>query len=173
MLRCLGRLENSDLDEYARRPFILPKEHGLSNLVIKDCHTRVHHSGLRASLAELRSRYWVPRARQVVKKLINKCVPCKKVEGKSYDASPMASLPEFRVRESFPFSKVEVDFAGPLYVKGKTKEMNKMYIALFTCCVTRAVHLELVEDLTSQTFRRALRRFSSRRGTPALANCLR
>ena len=46
--------------------------------------------------------------------------------------------------------------------------MNKVYIVLFTCCVTRAVHLELVEDLTSQTFRRALRRFSSRRGTPAL-----
>ena len=126
MLRCLGRLENSDLDEYARRPFILPKEHGLTNLVIKDCHTRVHHSGLRASLAELRSRYWVPRARQIVKKLINKCVTCKKVGGKSYDAPPMASLPEFRVRESFPFSKVGVDFAGPLYVKGKTKEMNKV-----------------------------------------------
>ena len=93
---------------------------------------------------------------------------CKKVGGKSYDAPPMASLPEFRVRESFPFSKVGVDFAGPLHVKDKTKEMNKVYIALFTCCVTRAVHLELVEDLTSQTFRRALRRFSSRRGTPAL-----
>ena len=117
----------------------------------------------------------VPRARQNVKKLISKCVTCKKVGGKSYDAPPMASLPEFRVRESFPFSKVGVDFAGPLYVKGKTKETNKVYIALFTCCVTRAVHLELVEDLTSQTFRRALRRFSSRRGTPALIsiNCFR
>ena len=51
MLKCLGRLENSDLDEYARRSFILPKKHGLTSLVIKDCHTRVHHSGLRASLA--------------------------------------------------------------------------------------------------------------------------
>ena len=61
MLMCLGRPENSDLHKYARIPFILPKEHGLTNLVIKDCHTRVHHSGLRASLAELRSRYWVPR----------------------------------------------------------------------------------------------------------------
>ena len=80
----------------------------------------------------------------------------------------MAALPEFRVRESFPFSKVGVDFAGPLFVKSKIGESKKAYIALFSCCVTRAVHLELVEDLTSQTFRRALRRFSSRRGTPAL-----
>ena len=85
MLRCLGRLENSDLDEYACRPFILPKEHDLTNLVIKDCHTRVHHSGLKASLAELHSRYWVARARQIIKKLINKCVMCKKVGG-AYDA---------------------------------------------------------------------------------------
>ena len=74
MLRCLGRLENSDLDEHARRPFILPKEHDLTNIIIKDRYTRVHHRGLRAPLAELRSRYWVPRARQIVKKLINKCV---------------------------------------------------------------------------------------------------
>ena len=56
---------------------------------------------------------------------------CKKVRGKSYDAPPMASLSEFRVRESFPFSKVGVDFAGPLYVKGKTKEMNKVYISSY------------------------------------------
>ena len=80
----------------------------------------------------------------------------------------MAALPEFRGRESFPFSKVGVDFAGPLFVKSKIGESKKAYIALFSCCVTRAVHLELVEDLTSQTFRRALRRFSSRRSTPAL-----
>ena len=80
--------------------FFHAKEHGLTNLVIKDCHTRVHHSGLRASLAELRSRYWVLRARQIVKKLINKCVTFKKVGGMSYDTPPMASLPEFRVRES-------------------------------------------------------------------------
>ena len=54
------------------------------------------------------------------------------------------------------------------YIKSETREMNKVYIALFTCCVTRAVNLELVEDLKSQTFRRALRRFSSRRRTSVL-----
>ena len=99
----------------------------------------------------------MPRARQIVKKLVRKCVTCKKVAGKSYSAPPAASLPEFRVRESFPFSKVGVDFAGPLYVKGKIGGEEKVYIALFSCCVTRAIHLELVQqDLTSQTFRRAL-----------------
>ena len=168
MLRCIGRLENSDFDESARKPLILPKEHEFTWLVIKDCHIKVHHSGLKGSLAELRSRYWVPKRRQTVKKQINRCVTCRRVGGKSFNSPPTASLPEFRVRETFPFSKVGIDFAGPLYVKSKERKMEKVYIALFTCCVTRAVHLELVEDLSSQTFRRALRRFLSRRGTPAL-----
>ena len=46
--------------------------------------------------------------------------------------------------------------------------MRKSYFALFTCCVTRAVHLELVEDLSVETFKRCLRRFIARRGIPAL-----
>ena len=71
MFRCIGRLENSDLDESARKPLILPKEHELTRLIIKDCYIKVHHSGLRESLVELRSRYWVPKGRQVVKKQIN------------------------------------------------------------------------------------------------------
>lgn len=72
------------------------------------------------------------------------------------------------MREAPPFSRTGVDFAGPLYVKGPTGRMNKAYIALFSCCVTRAIHLELVEDLSAGAFQRALRRFTSRRGTPVM-----
>ena len=53
-------------------------------------------------------------------------------------------------------------------MKSPTGEMVKSYIALFTCCVTRAVTLELVKDLTASTFVRCLRRFAARRGTPSL-----
>ena len=53
-------------------------------------------------------------------------------------------------------------------MKGKKGEMEKVYIALFSCCVIRAVHLELVEDLSAAAFRRYLRRFTARHGTPAL-----
>ena len=67
-----------------------------------------------------------------------------------------------------PFSSVGVDFAGPLFVKSKNGHIRKVYITLFTCCVTRAVHLELVDDLSVETFKRCLRRFIARRGMPVL-----
>ncbi|GFT18372.1 integrase catalytic domain-containing protein [Trichonephila clavipes] len=71
-----------------------------------------------------------------------------------------APLPALRVEQSAPFSVVGIDFGGPLY----TKDENKHYIVLFTCAVTRALHLELVNNLTTETFLLALRRFISRRG---------
>ena len=77
-------------------------------------------------------------------------------------------LPRFRVRETEPFAKTGVDFAGPLYVKNAANGTDKIYIALFSCCVSRALHLDLVKDISATEFLRCLRRFSARRGTPAL-----
>ena len=167
-MRCEGRLVNSDLNLDARRPFILPRRHHLTKLIIRENHEGVYHSGVRATLAQLRSKYWVPKGRQEVKRVLSECVTCRKLKGKSYSSPPTAALPEFRVREAPPFSRVGVDFAGPLYVKSKTGGMEKVYIALFSCCVTRAIHLELVEDLSAAAFRHCLRRFAARYGTPAL-----
>lgn len=167
LLTCMGRLVNSDLEFNARRPIILPRKNHLTKLIIRDCHERVHHNGVRATLAELRSKYWVPKGRQEVKGVLSECVTCKKLKGKPYSSPPTTALPEFRVMEAPPFSKVGVDFAGPLHVKSKSGEMEKVYIALFSCCVTKAVHLELV-DLSAATFRRCLRRFTAKNEMPAL-----
>lgn len=80
----------------------------------------------------------------------------------------MADLPDFKVRQAPPFSRVGVDFAGPLLVKGLGGEMVKTYVALSTCCISRAVPLELVGDLEVQSFLRCFRRFTAKRGTPVL-----
>ena len=168
ILICKGRLGNSELDFRTKFPIILPKEHKFTELVIIDCHQRVHHCKERSTLAELRAKFWVTKGRQCVKRIIRKCFICRKLEGKAFNSPPTAMLPEFRVTESPPFSKMGVDFAGPLYAKGPKGVMTKCYIALFTCCVTRAVHLELVENLLASTFVNCLRRVCSRRGTPTL-----
>jgi len=75
-------------------------------------------------------------------------------------------LPDFHVRQAPAFSKVGVDFAGPFYVRATAGGMNKAYTALFSCCVTRVIHLELVEDLSAEAFRRALRRFTAQTRMP-------
>ena len=168
ILRCRGRFPESDLDVETKHPILLPKEGKLTEMIIINSHDKVHHSGVRATLAELRSRFWVPKGRQRVKRELSKCTVCKKLEGKPYNAPKEADLPRFRVRETEPFEKTGVDFAGPLHVKNATNGTDKVYIALFSCCVTRALHLDLVKDLSATEFLRCLRRFSARRGTPAL-----
>ena len=81
LLRCKGRLKNSDLDLEGRHPRILPKDQPLTALIIKACHEQVLHSSLRATLAQVRSRYWIPKGRQAVKTILGKCFVCKKHEG--------------------------------------------------------------------------------------------
>ena len=93
-------------------------------------------------------------------RLIKRCFVCRKLEGKSYESPATAPLPELRVREAPSFDKVGVGFAGPLYINSNGS-MVKTYIVLFTCCMTRAVHLELVENLNSSTFIKCLRLFSA------------
>lgn len=112
VLRCFGRLVNSDLDFVARRPIILPRNHAYTTMVINDCHERVMHGGVRATLAEARSKYWIPKGWQCVKKILSKCAICKRHEGQAYNAPQTAALPDFRVTQAPAFSKVGVDFAG-------------------------------------------------------------
>ena len=75
-------------------------------------------------------------------------------------------LPEFRVKPSEPFQVTGLDYTGAINVKNGSD--NKVYIVLFTCAVTRAIHLEIVSNLTVDAFLNAFRRFCSRQGYPQL-----
>ena len=73
-----------------------------------------------------------------------------------------AELPTFRVdTSSHPFSKIGVDFTGHLIIKDLNGNFRKVYICLFTCLTTRAISLEIVEDLTTESFLMAFRRHCS------------
>ena len=97
--------------------------------------------------------------RSTVKKVLNRCVICKKVTGCLYLAPSAPALPEFRVNNLNAFESTAIDFTAHLYVKNGTLT-QKVYVCLFTCCTTRAVHLEITPDLTCESFIRAFRRFS-------------
>ena len=165
--RCGGRLSNADVPYTTRHPILLPRNHPLTELLVLKAHMRVFHNGIKETLAEVRARYWVLKGRSLVKRVLYKCVVCKRVEGRPYSAPKPPPLPDFRVRMDSPFASTGVDFAGPLYVKatGGSKS-TKVWICLYTCCTVRAVHLDLVPDLTTSSFLRSLKRFAARRGLP-------
>ena len=155
----------------ARFPIFLPSDNHLTALITEECHRKVLHNGVKETLTELRSRFWVPKGRQVVRRVIARCSVCKRFEGQHYSVPPAAALPGFRLEEQFVFTNTGVDFCGPLFVKAGTNEkghMNKVHIALFTCCSSRAIHVDLVPDLTTEAFLRCFKRFTCRRGIPRL-----
>ena len=80
--RSKGRLGHSQLPAAIVDPIFLDKSHSLTDLIMKDCHRRVMHSGVKSTLTELRSRYWLVQARQLIKKLIHRCTICRKAEGR-------------------------------------------------------------------------------------------
>ena len=166
LLRVGGRLSNvKTLPIDKKFPILLPK-HYITELIIQDIHQSLLHAGQLGTLAQMRLKYWPISGRRQVRKVIGKCLKCYRTNPKPY-SQIMGNLPEERIMPSRPFSKVGVDFGGPLLIKegrGKGKRTTKSYICLFICLSTKAVHLELVGDLTSDSFLSALKRLISRRG---------
>ncbi|GFV21540.1 integrase catalytic domain-containing protein [Trichonephila clavipes] len=81
----------------------------------------------------------------------------------------MGNLPKHRATLERPFFICGIDYAGPVLIKcnkSRGTKSTKGYIALFVCLATKAVHIEAVGDLTTDSFIAALRRFSARRGAP-------
>ena len=92
---------------------------------------------------------------------------CRKIQGPPFGSVPTPPLPKSRVLQSQAFQFTGIDYAGTLHVRDQGNHTSsKVYICLFTCAAARALHLELVEDQTTQAFLRAFRRFLSRRGVP-------
>ncbi|KRX25736.1 hypothetical protein T07_2378 [Trichinella nelsoni] len=163
LLRTDGRLRQSTLPPESKHPILLPSHHPVVELLIRNQHIRQLHASVNQTLVAIRIRFWIIKARNTVKKVIQSCPICRRINAQPYQ------LVE-RVEESAPFSHTGVDFAGPLYTRSDTRarnpSTNKTYISFFTCMVTRAVHLEIVREQTASCFLNALRRFISRRGRP-------
>lgn len=168
ILRVGGRLKNCNITYSQRHPILLPKSHHVSNILISDCHLHNYHSGIQTTLNILRQKYWILDGRNQVRKIIRKCILCWKVNPPNVNYI-MGNLPSVRVNSARPFCNVGVDYCGPFYIKEKkyrNKNRIKVYVAVFVCLVVKAVHLELVSDMTTEGFIAAFRRFSSRRGLP-------
>ena len=164
IIRCRGRMEFSDLPYDARNPILLPKKHPLTCLIVREAHRSIAHYGLNSTVSCIRQRWWIPQIRQCVKSILRGCIICRKLQGKPFKTAT-APLPEFRTKLLSPFQITGVDYSGALQVKSEGK-IVKAYIVLFTCPVTRAIHLEMVTNLSCESFLNAFRRFCGRRSFP-------
>ncbi|XP_076285539.1 uncharacterized protein LOC143211600 [Lasioglossum baleicum] len=166
LMRVGGRLRNALLNPDEAHPIILPPKSRLTLLIISRAHRDNLHGGVHATLGAVRQQFWVPKGRAVVKATINKCVTCTR-----WRADPlnqlMGQLPAHRVTPARPFHSTGVDYAGPIWLRttaGRGHKAYKGYLAVFVCTVTKAVHLEVVSNYSSEAFLAAFRRFVSRRG---------
>ena len=154
-----------------KNPIILCRNHKLAELVVWDAHYRVKHQGERQTLTEIRSAYWIPRGKSFVKKILHRCLICKRYNSRSYSYPKCPNLPSVRLNDNAAFSGTGIDYLGPLYCKNiyennEDEDLYKCYVVLYTCASSRGVILEVVPDGTSKNFIYSARKFISRRGCP-------
>ena len=105
ILRVGGRIDNAPLPYDTKHPMLLPREHHLTKLIVLKSHETVKHNGVKETLTELRSEFWISKGRQFVKSILSKCVTCKEITGKPYHTPIAPPLPPFRVSEDVAFSQ--------------------------------------------------------------------
>ncbi|XKL65471.1 hypothetical protein PGB90_008891 [Kerria lacca] len=168
IIRVGGRLQNANLSYEQRHPCILPSNHPLTKMIIRFEHNSHFHAGPQLLKSVLRRKFWILRQNSVIKQIISTCMKCIRFKANTCNQA-MASLPKNRVVPNKPFTVTGLDYAGPFAILskgGRHKVMVKAYIAIFVCFTTKAIHLEIVSDLTSESFLACLTRFISRRGVP-------
>ena len=167
-IRVKGRLGRLGLD--APSPAILSRKSVLVTPIVREVHSKLGHLGCATVLGELRERYWITQGHVAVKSVISKCTICRKVQGKPIQQK-MADLPEDRIEGgSPPFTNTGMDVFGPFIVK-RGRQTQKKYGVIFCCMASRAIHLELMDDMTSDSTVNAIRRFQARRGRVKMIRC--
>ncbi|VDI60377.1 Hypothetical predicted protein [Mytilus galloprovincialis] len=66
VIRCAGRIHNSQLDDSAKFPVLLPKKNQFTDLIILNAHLQMLHSGAGQTITQIRQSYWIPSIRQCV-----------------------------------------------------------------------------------------------------------
>ena len=161
-----GRLQFAQIPEEEKHQIIIPHKDPVIEKLIMHVHVNASHAGPETTLAVLRQRFWLTQERREVKRVLRKCLTCKHWKTQPVQQK-MAPLPAERVQIAPPFTHVGLDFTGPLYLKvkkGSESSTSKAYVCIFICENSRAVHLELLNSMTTVDFLQAFHRMANRRG---------
>ena len=160
-----GRLNFSLFSYSLKHPAIIPHKSRLAELIAADYHGG--HVGVEWMINAIRNKFWITKIRPLVKGVKKKCVVCKRLYAGTM-SQIMADLPPSRTLTGYPpFTHTGVDLFGPISVRQGRSDV-KRYGCVFTCFNTRAIHIEKLASLETDTFINGLVRFISRRGSPIL-----
>ena len=159
-----GRLRHACIAELSKSPPIIPHDHKVAMLIMREIHNGAH-LGTAWVPSKLRQKYWIVNARNLIKCVKRQCVTCKRLYATPM-TQKMADLPQERCQSGKPpFTYVGVDLCGPFHVK-RGRSTVKRYGCLYTCFTTRAIHVEKLDSLETDSFINGFVRFSSRKGYP-------
>lgn len=170
LLRVGGRIDKSPLPFDARHPYLLPAASHLVKLLVTYYHVLSVHGGPRLVQNLVQAKFFIPGLRSLFRKTIFKCVPCYRFNAKPRQPF-MAELPMSRFQQGRPFIHTGVDLAGPFALKDgqrRNSPILKGWFCIFTCFAVKAVHLEPVLSLSTESFLACLDRFIARRGLPSI-----
>jgi transposase InsO family protein len=163
----LNKLKNSSV-QAQYNPVIVPGAHHVTTLLVRHHHALVKHQGRHITEGAVRSAdFWIVGGKRLIKSIIYNCVKCRRLR-RTLRSQKMSDLPVERLTPSPPFTFVGVDTFGPWTVASRRTRgglaHSKRWAVLFTCFAIRAIHIEVVDDMSSSAFINALRRFISLRG---------
>ncbi|XP_069129153.1 uncharacterized protein [Argopecten irradians] len=170
VMRVGGRLNRLKdiLNQNELNPIIIPGKSHVGMLIVRYYHAATEHQGRHLTEGAVRAAgFWIVGCRRLVNSIIHHCVKFRKLRGQLL-YQKMSDLPLARVTPSAPFTFVGLDVFGPWQVTSRKTRgglaHSKRWAVIFTCLASRAIHIEVVEDMTSSAFINALRRFVSIRG---------
>ena len=162
-----ARLENWQHFTYNHQnPPILSAKSDFARLYAQKVHDECH-LGVSAVMAKVRAKYWIVGLRSLVKSIRFKCVKCRQLD-KRVQEQVMGQIPKERLKPAPAWTYVSLDLFGPFEIRGETnkRSRSKGYGVLYNCLLSRAVHVDIATDYSTDTFLLAMRRFISLRGCP-------
>lgn len=168
LLRIDGRVRTDNLTKDEQYPILLDKNGALAELLMRNAHFENGHAGTQLMLQYIRKKYWILGARPLAKRITKECPICFRLRMKTSQQlmSPLPPIRTTRSDKKITFVNVGIDYAGPVLIRshlGRAPKVDKAWIAVFVCLLTRAIHLEIVPNASTKAFIGALKRFISRR----------
>ena len=120
--------------------------------MVMDAHLRTLHVTAGSTMTEVRRKYWIPKLRQLTKRLRYTCNGRKRFQATAFKATVPGLLPKDRTERSRAFQVIRKDYAGPVLYRLKSKKEGKAYILIFACSLSHVFHLELLTEQTVEGF---------------------